>query len=73
MNQLSETEAYLAMFAFLEGHFSRTQSSDIGALLGELSVLPDGQPADPAVKSDWASAIAQAKTGRVSAQMRLSK
>ena len=52
MTQLTDREAYFAMFAFLEAHFSRTGSADIGALLGELSTLPDGSPADPTVVSD---------------------
>jgi hypothetical protein len=71
MRQLTDQQAYLAMFAFLEAHYSRTGSEDVGALLGDLSLLPDGSPADPAVKSDWAKAIADARAGRISANTRL--
>jgi hypothetical protein len=71
MSTLTEREAYLAMYAFLEAHFSRTASSDVGALLGELSCLPDGEPADPAVVADWAKAVSDARKGLVSADLRV--
>jgi hypothetical protein len=71
MSDLTEKEAYLAMFAFLEGHYMRTQSGDVGALLGSLALLPDGGPADSAVSNDWAMALSDAKAGRVTAGSRL--
>jgi hypothetical protein len=71
MAELKEKQAYLAMFAFLEAHYARTGSDDIGSLLGDLSLLPDGGPADPAVTDDWSKAVADAKSGRVSANMEL--
>lgn len=71
MAQLPEKQAYLAMFAFLAAYYQSTKSDDIGALLGSLSLLPDGGPADPAVINDWSKAVADAKAGRVSANLEL--
>lgn len=68
---MTERESYLAMFAFLEAHYRRTRSEDVGALLGDLSLLPSGSPADPAVTFEWEAAVALAKTGEVRAQMEL--
>lgn len=56
--KLAPTVAYKAMFEFLMQYARRTQSEDIQALLGDLSLLPDGTPADPAMYSDWVAAIA---------------
>lgn len=58
---LTEQQAYRAMVFFLIGHWKRTGSADIGALLGGLSLLPDGRPADPAVLADFRDAIAEAR------------
>jgi hypothetical protein len=68
---VTEHEAYLAMFAFLETHYRRGPSDDIGALLGALSLLPDGSPADAAMTGDWREACKAATEGRVDAAMRL--
>lgn len=69
MQHLTEKEAYLAMFAFLEAHYASAQSEDIGALLGEMALLADGKPTDPAVASQWSKAILDAKSGQVSANL----
>ena len=68
---MTEHEAYLAMFAFLEAHYQRGPSEDIGALLGALSLLPDGSPADAAMAADWREACKAVHEGRVDAAMRL--
>jgi hypothetical protein len=68
---VTQQEAYLAMFAFLEAHYQRGASDDIGALLGALSLLPDGTPADGAMANDWREACDAACAGRVDAAMRL--
>jgi hypothetical protein len=60
MNQLNPQQAYQAMFYFLEQHYNRTQSDAIGALLGSMSLLQDGSPADPALWQDWEQAVDQA-------------
>lgn len=54
---LTTRQAYLAMFEFLRQYYERGPSNEIGALLGGLSVLPDGQPADPAYGVDWDAAV----------------
>lgn len=63
--QVTVQQAYLAMFAFLESQFQSTESGDIGALLGALSLMSDGSPADPAHQREWAAAIEAALAGRV--------
>lgn len=56
---LTPRQAYLAMFEFLRQYHLRglSESAEIGGLLGGLSLLADGQPADPAYASDWAAAV----------------
>ena len=73
MSELSPKQAYLAMFSFLEAHYERTKSDEIGALLGSMSFLPDGGPADPAIESEWRAAVESAKSGSVDANMRLTR
>jgi hypothetical protein len=55
--RLTTRQAYLAMFEFLRRCYERGPSDEIGGLLGGLSLLPDGGPADLAVASDWDEAI----------------
>ncbi|MCG8459054.1 MAG: hypothetical protein MI919_22485 [Holophagales bacterium] len=62
---MSEQEAFEAMFAFLEEVYERTKSDELGSLLGSMSLLPDGQPADPAVWADWLECVNRAKRGEV--------
>ena len=54
---LTAQQAYLAMFEFLRQHYERGPSDEIGGLLGSLSLLADGQPADAAMASDWQAAV----------------
>lgn len=61
------------MFAFLKAYYDRGQSDEIGGLLGSLSLLQDGSPADPAYLSDWNAAVEAALSGRVDATLRLSR
>ena len=63
MKKLSEQEAYAAMFAFIEHQYTMTKSDDLGALLGSMSLLPDGATVDPAIWDDWCKAIEKATTG----------
>ena len=73
MNESDAKKAYLAMFSFLENHWIRTKSDELGALLGSMSLLPDGGTADPAVWQEWIRALERSETGEVDAQLRLSK
>ena len=73
MAQLTSQQAFLAMFSFLEAHYQRSKADDVGALLGSMSLLQDGQPADPAVASDWQVAVQAAISGSVKVSMKLTK
>ena len=70
---LSEDEAYLAMFAFVEKRYRLTQSDDIGSFLGDMSLLFSGGTADPALQDDWTEAVELARSGKVDAMQRLRK
>jgi hypothetical protein len=59
------------MFAFLEEYYRLTNSDDIGGLLGSMSLLPDGGPADSTIAEEWAEAVEAAVEGRVSADLQL--
>ena len=52
--------AYRAMIIFLEGYYRATNADDIGALLGSLSIQPDGLPADSALWVEWKGAVERA-------------
>jgi len=62
---LTEKEAYEAMFAFLEQIYETTESNEIASLLGGMSFLPEGSTADPAVWSEWLECVLLAKQGKV--------
>lgn len=66
---LTEREAYLAMFAFLAMHYERTQSDDVGSLLGSMSLLPDGKPADRALWQDWLACLERVRRNEVNAKL----
>lgn len=59
------------MFSFLEQHYQRGPSDEFGGLLGSLSLLEDGQPADAALADDWIAAVVRASDGIVDASLRL--
>ncbi len=71
MTTLTETQAYAAMFHFLEDFYFRTKSDDVGSLLGSMSLLPDGGTADPAVAGDWQKAVKFAADGGRAGKMEL--
>ena len=73
MNELTSKQAYLAMYSFLDAHYQRTKADDVGALLGSMSFLPDGVPANPAIAEDWLAAVQAAVAGAVDANLRLEK
>ena len=57
MATLTEEQAYVAMMYFLDQLYDRTKSDDLGALLGSMSLLPDGSTADAAIAHDWQEAV----------------
>lgn len=63
MNTMTDRQAYAAMFHFLEEVYLRTKSDELGGLLGAMSILEDGSPADPAIVNDWGKAVAYALRG----------
>ena len=71
MKNLSEHQAYAAMFAFLENRYRLYESDELGALLGSMSLLPGGGTADPAIWKDWLNAIKEAESGNVRVKMEL--
>jgi hypothetical protein len=63
MSVMTEKQAYAAMFRFLEQLYVRTKSNELGGLLGGMSLLRDGSPADPAIADDWRQAVQYALKG----------
>ena len=63
MRTMTEKQAYAAMFYFLEQAYKRTNSDELGGLLGSMSMLEDGSPADAAMVSDWHQAVDYALKG----------
>ncbi|XXF78628.1 hypothetical protein P2318_02405 [Myxococcaceae bacterium GXIMD 01537] len=63
--KLTLKEAYAAMYEYLKVLYDQTGSDDLGGFLGSMSLLTDGQPADPAVWADWMRAVEKARQGQV--------
>ena len=57
MEKITETEAFEAMVLFLQGFYERTQSDDVGGLLGDMVLLEDGTTADPAAWDNWMKSV----------------
>ena len=55
--QLTDLQAFNAMRLFLEGYYNRTHSDDVGSLLGDLQLFPEGGTFDPAAWEDWMDSI----------------
>lgn len=62
---LTILEAYRAMYVFLDNYyFQMGQPDEIGALLSDLRLMPDGIPGDPAAWHDWQEAVKKVVEGR---------
>ena len=61
--QITVWDAYVAMYVYLERVYRATGMGELGDLLGAMSLLPDGQTADPGAWPDWISAVSEARTG----------
>ncbi|WP_375304381.1 hypothetical protein WI560_18970 [Bradyrhizobium sp. A11] len=70
---MTQDQAYSAMFIFLEEAWKRTQSDGLAEILGGMSLLEDGTPADPAVVEDWKSAVVRALGGESAGRLVLSQ
>jgi hypothetical protein len=59
MNEkLTNLQAFNAMRKFLEGYYERTNSDDVGSLLGDLQLLSGGGGTfDPAAWHDWIRSV----------------
>ncbi|HZS77310.1 MAG TPA: hypothetical protein VFA41_11910 [Ktedonobacteraceae bacterium] len=59
MEKLTIRQAYDAMILFLENYYQQTNSDDVGALLGDLSmeIWADGSSGDPAAWDDWLECV----------------
>ena len=55
--KMTTIEAYKAMIKFMEKYYERTNSDDIGSLLGDLQLLSDGSTADEAAWTDWLDSV----------------
>ena len=57
MDTLTIQQAFEAMQPFLISYYERTQSDDVGALLGDLQCMEDGVTADLATWQDWLDGV----------------
>jgi hypothetical protein len=54
---MTEEQAFAAMYFFLRENWRLNSSLEVGGLLGFISLLPDGKPADPAMWQAWKMAV----------------
>lgn len=73
MDSLTQDEAYLAMFAFIEKRYRLTSSDDLAGFLSDMSLMFSGGTADPALQDDWKESVRLALAGQVDAMQRLRK
>lgn len=59
--QLTEKEAFQAMFLFLEKYYHLTKAEDVGNLLGSLMIVENGKPLDIALWYDWLECLEEIK------------
>ena len=55
-------EEHAAMFKFLDAFDNHTYSNDVGALLGQLSMLRERDALEPADERAWRKAVSLAVT-----------
>lgn len=68
---ISVKEAYVAMYAFLDELYTKYEFDQLGGLLGSMSLLPDGLPADQALWCDWLRSVEKTKAKQVDAELRI--
>lgn len=71
--KLTNTQAYEAMFDFIEQVYRRTNSDDLASLLGSMSTTADGKPADPALEEDWLTSVDRVMRKKVNTGLNLHK
>ncbi len=52
-SDLTQKQAYFAMYLFLCELYEKAGLDQLGGILGGMSLLDDGTPADPGYWSDW--------------------
>ena len=57
---MTEDQAYKAMLVYLDAYFERNPNAALCSILGDLQLLADGKPADPAVAQDCMQAVQKA-------------
>ena len=70
-DKITIREAYAATYRYLQRHYELTGADEVGALLGSMSLLPDGRSADPAAWSAWVQAVEDLRAGVVDADLAL--
>lgn len=50
-------ESYFFMYGFFSNYYFMTHHDEMGALLGEFTILEDGIPGDPAAWEDWSESV----------------
>jgi hypothetical protein len=63
MNTVTTEQGYAATYHFLDRLYFRHKRDDLGGLLSDMSLLPDGNPIDAAVFEDWQDAVQFALAG----------
>jgi hypothetical protein len=69
---LTSKQAYAAMHVFLQTVYKHG-GRDIGGLLGDMSLLNDGGPADPSIEKFWTEAVRAAKDPNVDIDLKLTR
>lgn len=59
---LTIEEAYKSMVNFLEKYYKRTNSDEIGGLLGDIMLIDERTTADPASWQDWLESVERIKS-----------
>jgi len=71
MAVLTDKQAYQAMFYFLDQRYQRLKDGALASLLGDMSTLPDGCLADPAIENHWRKAVEFALSEGVASKLEL--
>ena len=58
---MTEQQAYLAIYEFLEARYQRGPSDELGSLPGSLALLPNVSPVDAAMATEMSCASCRAR------------
>ncbi len=67
--EMNFSQGYRMMYRYLDSLWEQTRDDTLGGLLGEMSLLPDGTPADPAHTEDWNDAVSLAMQRRKAGEL----